>query len=276
MITAGVIILLFVAYQLLGTNLTEEHNQSKLAKQFNAAVTAAKDSSSSDDSTIGPTVNTPPGGAIDHLVIPKIGVNRYVVQGTDEDDLTRGPGHYVNTVFPGEDGNSAIAGHRTTYGAPFFNINELTTGDLIYITNLAGKKFTYKVSQPPLVVSPNDTAVLNPTPYARLTLTSCNPRFLATSRIIIIARLTSIPLPVTQAPQLVKSVSSLNNGNDAAWPATILYGAIVVLLWALTRLFINRTRRWWRLSAYVVGIGVCTIPLWCCFENVVQILPGSI
>jgi sortase A len=297
LITIGVIILLFVLYQLFGTGVAESHSQSTLAKQFNQAVTAAKGGSpATDNPTLGSGSSSsqsqaepsaPPGGAIDHLIIPRIGVNKFVVEGVQVDDLMKGPGHYPGTVLPGQDGNAAIAGHRTTYGAPFFDLNELSVGDPIYITDLAGRTFTYTVSQPPRVVSPNDVSVLNPTPYAALTLTTCNPRFEATSRLIVVARLTGgAPLPVVtpagatsssnSAPSSPAVVTSLTSGESRAWPAVIGYGALVVLLWIGVRLCINRTRRWSRLAAYVIGISICLVPLWFFFENVIRLLPSTI
>jgi sortase A len=295
MITIGVIILLFVLYQLYGTGVAEAHSQSQLAKQFNAAVSAATPKTTppaSDNPTLGsgsessgnqpsqsatePSV--PPGGAIDHLVIPKIGVNKFVVQGVQLDDLTKGPGHYPETVLPGQAGNAAIAGHRTTYGAPFYDLNALAVGDPIIITDRAGRTFTYRVSQPPRSVSPDDVSVLDPTPYAELTLTTCNPRFSATSRLIVVARLSAgqTPVPVVQAPSTPAAATSLTAGESGAWPAALGYGAIVVLLWIGVRLCINRTRRWRRVAAYVVGIAICLVPLWFFFENVIRLLPASI
>ncbi len=301
LITIGVIILLFVLYQLYGTGLAEAHSQAKLAKQFNAAVSVATTGSkttpaSSDNPTLGsgsqssrnqtePSV--PPGGAIDHLVIPKIGVNKFVVQGVQVTDLMKGPGHYPETVMPGQAGNAAIAGHRTTYGAPFYDLNELSVGDPIIITDLAGRTFTYRVSQPPRSVSPDDISVLDPTPYAQLTLTTCNPRFEATSRLVVVARLSGQqPLPVVPAAgapaagapvaSSPAAATSLTAGESGAWPAAIGYGAILVLLWIGVRLCINRTRRWSRVTAYVVGIAICLVPLWFFFENVIRLLPPSI
>jgi len=302
LITAGFVILLFVAYQLFGTGVAEAHSQASLKKQFNTAVAHAKSANSgsdnpavggSDNPAVGQSSNpsVPSGGAIDHLVIPKIGLSKFVVEGVAENDLMKGPGHYPQTVVPGQDGNAAIAGHRTTYGAPFFDLNELSVGDPIYITDLAGRTWDYKVSQRPEVVSPSDVAVLDPTPDAQLTLTTCNPRFEATTRLVIVARLIGqAPLPVpavhtsshasshasSPAPVTVPVVTSLGSGDSNAWPAALGYGAIVVLLWISARIGINRTRRWTRLAAYVVGIGICLVPLWFCFENAILLLPQSI
>jgi sortase A len=304
LITLGVIVLLFVAYQLWGTGIAEAHSQAALKKSFNAAVAAHQ---AADSPTIGPASGaataarpaapasgsaspTPaPGGALDHLVIPRIGLDAFVVQGVGEEDLRRGPGHYPQTVLPGQNGNAAIAGHRTTYGAPFYSLNELKAGDPISLTDTAGRTFVYRVTGPPRVVSPDDVSVLDATPFPQLTLTTCNPRFSATSRLVVMARLTGrAPLPATPAPTGttaspstaspagVAAADTLGSGEKSAWPPALLFGGLVILLWIGTRLWINRTRRWARVAAYVVGIGVCLIPLWFCFENVVRLLPQSI
>jgi hypothetical protein len=76
--------------------------------------------------------------------------------------------------------------------------------------------------------------------------------------------------------QVSTAALNLGQGNRGAWPAAVLYGAIAVLLWIGVRLLINRTRRWARLGAYVGGIGVCLIPLWFCFENIILLLPQNI
>lgn len=281
LITLGVIVLLFAGYQLWGTSLTEEHNQSSLAKQFNAQV--ARYLATTSTPGAAPTnalPSPPPGGAIDHLVIPKIGVDKFVVDGTSEAALRKGPGHYPGTAYPGQNGNAAIAGHRTTYGAPFFRLNEVSTGDLIKLTDLQDRTWVYKVSQPPQVVSPNDTSVLDPTPFAQLTLTTCNPRFSATSRLIVFARLVGTAMPAPAPKQVAQPVlagaDNLGQGESGAWTPALLYGGLVVVLWIGVRIWINRTRKWHRLAAYVIGIGVCLVPLWFCFENVVLLLPQSI
>ncbi len=297
LITLGVIVLLFVAYELLGTNIAEAHSQSNLKKSFTSAVVANKNGGGDNKNGGGdaPAVGAgngaglvnsdlPPGGAIDHLVIPKIGVDKYVVQGIGEQDLRRGPGHYPETVMPGELGNAAIAGHRTTYGAPFFDLDHLKTGDDIFLTDTQGRRWDYQVTRS-FVVSPNDVSVLDPTPFAQLTLTTCTPRFSAASRLIVTAKLFGqVPLPAPApapavtpppSPQLVAD-RTLGHGASSAWTPALGYGGVVLLLWVLVRLVINRTRRWPRAAAYVVGIGVCLVPLWFCFENVSLLLPQNI
>ena len=286
LITLGVIVLLFVAYQLFGTNIAEAHSQANLKKSFAASLAKNNVGGTGDNPAITGTTNPPDsiptGGAIDHLVIPKLGVDKFVVEGVSEEDLRRGPGHYPNTPLPGEIGNSAIAGHRTTYGAPFFDLNQLSAGDDIFLTDTSGRRFDYKVTGNK-IVSPNDISVIDATPFAQLTLTTCNPRFSATSRLVVFARLapteTALPPPPTTVPTKTTPAlasENLGKGNSHAWPPVIWYGALVGLLWVLVRILINRTRRWARAGAYVGGIAVCLIPLWFMFENVVLLLPQNI
>jgi sortase A len=274
LITLGIVVLAFVVYQLWGTSFTERANQNRLRANFLAAPAAPL--SSSPAPATGPSA--PVGAAIDHLVIPRIGLDTYVIEGVGESDLVNGPGHYPGTVLPGQDGNAAIAGHRTTYGAPFFNLDALRPGDVIEVTARGGQPFRYQVTGSS-VVSPDDVAVLDPTAFPELTLTTCNPRYSATSRLIVTAKLVGQPVAVSTATANVAprpAAASLGGGNHRAWPPAIGYGALFVALWVLTRLLINRTRRWRRLGAYVGGIAVCCVPLWFCFENVVRLLPQSI
>ena len=115
--------------------------------------------------TLAPITVPAGGNALAIISIPKIGVNQYVVEGVDVDDLRKGPGHYPFTQLPGHAGNTAIAGHRTTYGAPFGDLDQLAAGDRITVTTVQGK-FTYQVTSQ-LVVDPSDVAVLDSDPRPR-------------------------------------------------------------------------------------------------------------
>ena len=327
LIVAGIVVLLFVGYQLFGTTLSEQRSQSALARAFQSAqvhggappvaptaVTPTAGTPAADTPTVAAhppaaaavnlSPSTPSGSAIEHLRIPRIGLDRYVVQGIAEQDLMKGPGHYVGTPFPGQAGNAAIAGHRTTYGAPFFRLDELAAGDRIYVTNTKGKTFTFSVVRH-LIVAPTGAgaaAVLAATPTAELTLTTCNPRFEATNRLVVVAALIGRPAsataasPTLAAPKRVvtpaapgttpatgvaatsapAAAATLGHGNTNAWPPGIAYGTLFVALWVTTRLAVNRTRRWRRAGVFVAGIAVAAVPLWFCFENVVRLLPQSI
>lgn len=130
------------------------------------------------------------GQAIGRIVIPDIGVDIVVVQGTSTGDLTQGPGHYPQTPFPGQPGTSAIAGHRTTYLAPFRHLDALHGGDEIELRMPYGT-LEYRV-QRTKVVEPTDFAILHPTGYQRLVLTACHPLYSASQRIVAFARLVRV------------------------------------------------------------------------------------
>jgi sortase A len=128
------------------------------------------------------------GDAIGKIVIPSIGVSEYVVEGTDADNLRKGPGHYPDTPLPGQKGTSAIAGHRTTYGAPFRKLNELERNDRIVLEMPYGT-FVYRVDKTQVV---DDSAlwVTRPVGHPQLVLTACHPLYSAAQRIVAFARLT--------------------------------------------------------------------------------------
>jgi sortase A len=130
------------------------------------------------------------GHAIGIIRIPKIGRHDAIVQGTDTDSLRKGPGHYPATNFPGQGGTVAIAGHRTTYGAPFNAIDKLKPGDEIVLDMPYGK-FTYAVKSTK-IVDPSDLAVVDRVPGPeQLVLSACHPLYSASQRIIVFARLKS-------------------------------------------------------------------------------------
>ncbi len=129
------------------------------------------------------------GDAIGTLQMPKISATYTVVQGTDDATLEKGPGHYPQTAFPGMGQTVAIAGHRTTYLAPFRNINQLNRGDRITLT-MRYAQFSYIV-QYHQVVAPNAWWITHNLGYERLVLSACNPLYSASQRIVVFARLQS-------------------------------------------------------------------------------------
>ena len=200
----GVIVLLFVPYQLWGTAFEQAHAQAN----YRAGYTKAAPSSSMDGPTLSGSPAAPgsdkgtghvpvlPGGSVARLEIPAIHLDQFVVEGTGESDLRKGPGHYPGSSLPGQHGNAAVAGHRTTYGAPFSRLDELKLGDTIIATTPRGR-FLYAVSGH-LVVSPNQASVVDDYGDDRLTLTTCTPKFLATHRLVVFAKLEG-PAPETPA-----------------------------------------------------------------------------
>lgn len=138
------------------------------------------------------------GAAIGQIDIPRIGQTYNLVQGTDTADLEEGPGHYPATALPGMGETVGVAGHRTTYLAPFRFINELHHGAKVVVTMPYGR-FTYVV-QYQKIVAPTDVGVVDNVGYDRLVMSACNPLYSATQRIIVFARLRSfVPLGPARA-----------------------------------------------------------------------------
>jgi sortase A len=144
------------------------------------------------------------GAAVARLAIPKIGLDAVVVRGTRPDDLERAPGLLDAAVLPGEAGTAAIAGHRTTYGAPFRHIDRLRRGDRLTVTMPYGT-FRYTV-EGTRIVDPGDLSVLRTVGHPRLVLTACHPLFSAARRIVVYAAETGVG----------RTAKALKRGDDGA------------------------------------------------------------
>ena len=130
------------------------------------------------------------GDALTRIKIPALGVDTVVVEGTSASALEAGAGHYPSTPLPCEAGNVAIAGHRTTYGRPFANLDQLKNGDVITLQTPIGD-CTYQVVREPFIISPRDFSVVANDPARQmLTLTTCHPKGSAKQRLVIQADLT--------------------------------------------------------------------------------------
>jgi sortase A len=242
LITTGLLLFGFVAYQLWGTGIETARAQNRLEDAFEEAVAVVdeepapptdtgvvdepsgeddghdEDDQDDEEPDEGENAEEPPqelpepapsevvpggvdlsdravdqelppidrGDVVARLEIPKIDKDLYVVAGVTLDDLKDGPGHYDDTPLPGQLGNAAIAGHRTTYGAPFFDVDQLVVGDQLVVTLITGARYVYEVTGVE-VVSASDYWVVttrDPT-VAELTLTSCHPKYTARDRIVV-------------------------------------------------------------------------------------------
>jgi sortase A len=175
----------YVAWQQFGTSLTTKRWQSDLRPGFERRV-------HEQPVAAPPAVAKVPGDAVAIIRIPRIELDMVVVEGTDTESLKKGPGHYEDSVYPWEhDGKVAIAGHRTTYGAPFFSLDRLRRGDTIVLATEYGT-FDYEVTglaiTPPSGLLPSGDSVLDPTTRPTLVLTTCNPRYSAAQRLVVFAR----------------------------------------------------------------------------------------
>lgn len=308
--TSGLLILAFVAYQLWGTGLYEARQQADLKAGFREEIAAARRTATRSpatppgttaaDPTTPATASTtastttppptapappPPGDAVAIIRIPKIGVDHAVVEGVGRPDLRKGPGHYPDTPMPGQLGNAAIAGHRTTYGAPFNRLDELAPGDEISVTTVAGD-YRYRVSELQ-VVRPSDVAVLDPhpdpehegRPLATLTLTTCNPKYSAAQRLVATAVLDvpKSPPPAAAPAVTTKTVVHLDapgpswgTGHDrivlAGW------GAVLALAGFGWWWLFHRHKSW---RTWVLGFVPFVVVLFFFDAHLERMLPGN-
>ena len=216
-VTGGLVLLLFVVYELYVTDVITERRQGALNEQLREEWTADADVPVPRVSILGD------GFAVLH--IPRLGADyqRVVAEGTGEAELRQGPGHYEGTAGPGERGNMAVAGHRVGKGSPFLELDRLVPGDPI-VVGTAESWFVYRVLGDPAtgdfttdpsgipgqrIVRPEAIEVISPTPGAvetaaptgtYLTLTTCHPRYSARQRPVVHARLDGAGLPKAEAP----------------------------------------------------------------------------
>ncbi|HUZ10286.1 MAG TPA: class E sortase [Acidimicrobiales bacterium] len=197
LVAAGALLSAFWCYLQWGTGLAEHGAQVRLGAELDQRRPEVSRSRRIRSAALGPYgwPALPDGAPLARILIPAIGVDQVVVQGTDTADLREGPGHYAATPYPGQDGNVAIAGHRTTYAHPFFDLNELRPGDVIELS-VPDDTWDYRVTGS-MVVSPGDVAVAGPLgePGGWLTLTTCNPRYSAATRLVVRAELAGAVAP---------------------------------------------------------------------------------
>jgi sortase A len=296
-ITGGVLILLFVVYQLWGTGIREAQAQNKLEDSFaetledasttstTTTTTSTSTSSTSSTSTTEPAPPStvphidpvPEGEATAHIRIPAIGLDKIVVEGVALSDLKKGPGHYPESPLPGQEGNAAIAGHRTTYGAPFNRIDELVAGDEIFVETVQGE-FRYLVKEQ-LIVSPTQVEVLDDKGDNRLTLTACHPKYSARQRIVVVAELApeEEPLPVVRPGRgdvedyRPRALDDIDGDGASAWPAIVL-GLLCAVIWLLAWALGRRWRKW---PAYALGLPFFLVALFFFFEEFSRLLPSN-
>ncbi len=283
LITAGLLILLFVAYQLWGTGIYEARAQSDLESRFDRELARQGSQSTTTTTTSGtPSTTTPlslppvaaDGDPVGVIKIDKIGVDKVVVEGTTVPDLRTGPGHYAGSPLPGQRGNAAIAGHRTTYGAPFGDLDQLARGDTISIQTLTGT-WKYQLTRDPFVVSPTQTEVLDPVPgEATLTLTTCNPKYSASERLIAQARLDQDGPPALQAPDTQPKLvldTGLSGGSESRTPVFVA-GLIAAVVGGLWWFLFRRYPRW---TTWFVGVIPFLVALFVFYTYLERVLPNN-
>jgi sortase A len=204
LISMGVGVLLFVAWTLWGTGIYTAREQAALAREFDRSPLLPQhqiESRPEDPFVKLKNFSPKPGSAVFKLNIPAIDLHQVVVEGVDTDHLRRGPGHYPtcregfelciddyeNEGWPGEKERVIVSGHRTTYGAPFWDLDKLENGDEVRVETKWGE-FLYMVTDS-TVVDDSSRTIAVPGKEAELVLTTCNPKFSAAERLIVYAEL---------------------------------------------------------------------------------------
>lgn len=292
LVALGVLTLLFVVYQLYGTGFAHSRDQRALKSQFAARLAAGPPTSFTSTTAVAatsaPTKETLPEdcqGCVARIDIPKIGLDEVVVEGVGVEQLQRGVGHYPGTKMPGQPGNVAFAGHRTTYGHPFNRLDELEPGDPILVTTLTGMTYRYEMVDQK-IVTPDHVEVLDDTADNRLTMTTCHPKLSAAQRMIVTARLVTPPAPVppaspTDEPSRAAATRGLAgedhvglSGGAASRRPAIAWAVLAACAW-LGAWAIGRWsgRRW---TVYLLASPLFLVLLFLFFENFDRLLPANI
>jgi len=293
LIAFGLLLLGFVAFELLGTNVAESRNQADLREELAEELAVEPLPEKAEDlpvsrPTAQPAPPPPPtGSAIAQIRIPRIGLDKAVVEGVDLSDLRRGPGHYAGTPLPGQPGNSAIAGHRTTYGAPFFRLDEMRPGDPIFVSTTQGA-FRYEVRRT-FIVKPTQVEVIAQTVEDQLTLTTCNPRFSAAQRLVVVADLKGeaalgVPPPPDVNPAVAAGGGALASpdrpvidevvgasGDPAERVPSALWGTVVLALGSAGAILGRLWRRW---PAWLLTAVPFLVALWNFYSHLARAVPS--
>lgn len=218
LVTGGLVVLLFVVYELFVTDVIADRKQDQLSQEL-------YDDWDRAGGQQRQLAEVEIGDAFGVLRIPRLGEDyaRVILEGTDEDELSQGPGHYADTAMPGEPGNVALAGHRVGKGSPFLDLDRMQAGDPIvvetvdswFVYRVLGDAATGDIDADPSgipgrhIVRPEDIEVISPTPGVAedaaptgsyLTLTTCHPKYSARQRLIIHAALDGGPVSKAEWP----------------------------------------------------------------------------
>lgn len=280
-VIVGSLLIGFVAYELLLTGVGQQFAQHALQQSVDKALPTSLGPVATKGSPLpsgpavpGPTLKAAGSGAwVGVIQIPSIKLRQVVVEGVDARALSNGPGHYPGTASLGAEGNTGIAGHRTTYGGPFRRLNELHVGDPIVISTSHGS-YLYRVTDLQRV-SPNDVSVLAPTSVPTLTLTTCDPPLFATKRLVVTATLRASE-PFVTTPVTPTSGPAQYSGAPAQrdyWSA-VLWGTLLALWLGLGLRWRERTAATVQVSQ-LVGVGTFILVLvW--YHQLAFLLPSSL
>lgn len=257
----GLLIVLFLLYEFFGSNLVHSRAQQELVDEFRQSLGSQK----------APKIV--PGDPIGILSIPKIKLETALLEGTAPSDLERGVGHFRSTTMPGGPGNVVVAGRRTTFGAPFRDLDELVFNDAITVATRRGI-FTYFVTEV-RVVKPGKPDVVTATLDNRLTLVTSNPPYVAADRLAVIAELEGDPvaMPVQAGPVIMGRDEMGLSGDASALAPLILLAQLLAVAFAFA--FFAYRRRVGKV-VYVVAAPVLLVVLILAFDQLNRLLPGTL
>jgi sortase A len=259
----GIFAALFVVYEFAITPLIEQNAQASLLDQFQQIIkTTTLDA---------PGVSPAEGSPVALLGIPSIGLTEVVIEGTTPSDLKTGPGHLMDTPLPGEAGNVVIAGRRTTYGAPFGKLDELSKGDIVKFDTGQGS-VSYVVNRVEHVGAGATDPVLD-TPDNRLTLLTSDPAYLASGRLVVEASLQGRPLDLAHRRPVLVGTADLGLTGD---PLGLALGLVWAELLGLTLFLARRYRnRWSPEVLYLLTAPVVLVLAVLTFSSLDLMLPGT-
>ena len=281
LISTGLLMLMFVAYQLWGTGLAERQAQDNLKSQFATTTTLPVTTPTNAPTTTLAPVAPKKGDVVAQIIIESINVDKFVVAGIGYKELEKGPGLFTGSPLPGQLGNVAIAGHRTTYGAPFSRLDELVMGDRI-VLKTPQASFTYLVSAPPKIVKASDTDVIRTIDATRATLTlvTCHPKWTSKNRLIISAELEPKVVPqkatffVAEGNEPEEVLTDGWFHDPSALPIVIANALLLILIAVIA----NRlARKKWRPAiVYPVAAVVFLPTLFMFFTYLTRLLPTNL
>ena len=253
LITAGLVVLLFVVYELWVTNIFNAHTQHRLQATLEQQWSQGKDPLASGPAQPGTKIrDIPLGDGVALIRIPAFGADwaYTIVEGTGERELAEGPGHYTGTALPGEVGDFAVAGHRVGKGEPFLNLDKLRAGDAVVVetqttwfvycvigagqdnrscspgargaslsnvdaNKVPGREIVSPSAGQVVLPVPNEPGATQPYRAGYLTMTTCHPKFTANQRMIVHAVLD------TQYPRGIAKHKAADGTYSTAIPAQI-------------------------------------------------------
>lgn len=282
-VVAGVLLLFFTAYLLWGTGVYTKHQQNLLEERLRSDPVVSERSLTQGGKIPAARPDKAPklGDPLFSIKVPKIGLDTVVVEGVGVEELKKGPGLFPDCTdgessecvagakYPGEDGNVSISGHRTTYGAPFFRLNELKKNDVIdFVSGRA--RYRYRVREQKIVDPVGGFQEVEQAGRTELTLTTCHPRFSAAQRLVIKADFEGSSL-VAASPS---GRGPTQTGAPPVIPTDVIVLGSIAVASALASLSLSRKYRW--TAAYVALGMVGAAGLWVgVFPRVLSLMPEN-